>query len=109
MNTKRWKSVIGTVGSLALLAAAGAAQAGDWGQAERILTLTADPDAAYFSAPSYTACGNAEGWTQLSWSLANAKQIYSTLLTAYTTGRQVKLYTEGCNGQYAVVTRVQVL
>jgi hypothetical protein len=41
--------------------------------------------------------------------LTNAKQLYSMLLTAYTTGRQVKLYTEGCNGQYAVVTRVQVL
>jgi hypothetical protein len=64
MKTKTWKSVISAVGLLSLFAISGAAYAGDWGQTERILTLTADTEAAYFSVPSYTACGNAEGWAR---------------------------------------------
>ena len=76
-----------------------------WGPLEKITSIEVGAGAAYFSSPSYNACGSSTGQTMLSFNTENAKEIYAAVLAAYTSGKPVKLYTDGCIGPYYNVLR----
>ena len=78
-----------------------------WGPKEYITSIEVGSGAAYFASPSYTSCGSESGFTRLDFGATNAREIYAAILAAYSSGKPVKLLTNGCTGPYYIVNAVQ--
>ena len=101
-----WSKII-QFGSLVLIAFSSSAFAAPgWGPQENITSIEVGAGAVYLASPSYTTCGSATGQTILSFNTTNAKEIYAAALAAYTSGKPVKLFTDGCTGPYYNVIRI---
>lgn len=76
-----------------------AAAAPAWGPLELISSIESSPSGLFIASPSYGACGSVQTKVVLTDSQA-IKHLYATALTAYSTGRPVRLLTDGCDGPY---------
>lgn len=86
------------VGALSLVCF-GAAADPTWGPLERITSVETSPSGTFVASPSYSACGSTQTKVALT-DVQTIKQLYATALSAYLTGKPVRLLTDGCEGPY---------
>lgn len=82
-----------------LLATSRIAAAPAWGPLEAITSIENSPSGLFIASPSYGGCGSIQTKVVLT-DVHAVKQLYAAALTAYSTGRPVRLLTDGCEGPY---------